>query len=70
MSQYWKAERTKDGYPVAVLYDEKKVIAKIYLSPTSEVLRLVLAELSDASQLRIDVDNHIIDFRRKATKEW
>ncbi len=62
---YWRMERTKLGAPVAALYDEKLLVAKIYLSGDHLTLRIVLPEMSDAAQVKIDTENHLIDFRRK-----
>jgi hypothetical protein len=68
---YWKMERTKENAPIAALYGGKKLIAKVYLSPDSEVLRIVLPEFMSAEkQVKLDSQNHLIDFRRKITEEF
>lgn len=61
---YWTMEETKEGFPVAALYHDKKLICKAYLSPDLEVLRLVLPEMQLLKQLKIDVSNHLVDFKR------
>lgn len=62
----WEEEQTKLGKPVAVLHDgHNKDMVKIYLSPDNSTLRIVLNELVVLTQIKIDVEHHIIDFRRK-----
>jgi hypothetical protein len=65
MSQYWHQEKTKDGMPVAALYDQKKLVAKIYLSEDFKTLRIVLPEMTDfAAQVTCNTEHQFIDFRR------
>ena len=54
-----------DGTTSPLFKDGEKVIAKVYLSPDSAVLRIVLPELTQQEQLKIDVEHHLVDFRRK-----
>ena len=62
----WQAEKTKHGTPMAVLHDaEQRDIVKVYLSPDRGTLRIVLSELAVATQVKVDVENHLIDFRRR-----
>lgn len=50
--------------PTATLKDGDQPIAKIYLSPDGKVLRIVLPEFNTLNQLKVDVANHLLDFRR------
>ena len=62
----WERQTVQvDGRPAAVFKDGEKVIAKVDLSPDSAVLRIVLPELTQQEQLKIDVEHHLVDFRRK-----
>lgn len=62
---------TKNGQAYARLVEQDfdVLIMKAYLSPDGEKLRIVLPELVDMSQTKIDPDNHIIEFSRKSLKE-
>jgi len=61
----WHAEKTVHGSPSAVLRDGDKLIAKVYLSPEGDVLRVVLPEMTTAGQVKIDSAHHLIDFKRR-----
>ena len=64
----WHEDKTKDGGPVAVLKDGGEVVAKVYLSPDSSVLRIVLPEMSKdtkSAQVKVDYAHGLVDFRRK-----
>lgn len=62
----WVAEQTKEGYPMAVLYDGDVAILKVYMSKDAKNFRIVLSEFQILNQLKVDVTNKLIDFRRKA----
>lgn len=57
---------TKTGQPCVELHDGHTLVAKLYPSPDFSKLRLVLPELVNMSQTRIDPDSHYIEFRRSA----
>ena len=59
------SEDGKGGRKIALLRAGETLLAKIYLSPDQGVLRIVLPEMSESSQLKIDAKNKLIDFRRK-----
>jgi uncharacterized protein YggU (UPF0235/DUF167 family) len=62
----WERQTVQvDGRPAAVFKDGEKVIAKVYLSPDSSTLRIVLPELAQQEQLKIDIEHRLIDLRRK-----
>lgn len=61
----WEEGATKEGRPKAVLRVGKEIVCTVYLSSDLVVLRIVLAELKVANQLRVDITNRIIDFKRK-----
>ncbi len=58
------AEESGFQTPMAVLRAGTKIVAKIYLSPDGKVLRFALPELATAEQIKTDLENQIIDFRR------
>jgi hypothetical protein len=60
----WEATLTVNGAPMAILKDGAKVIVKVYLSPDSKTLRFALPEMEEETQLKIDTNNRLIDFRR------
>lgn len=62
----WSCETTKTGEPMAVLRAKREIVAKIYLSPDGVTLRIVLPELSLLSQLKINVEGKLIDFKRES----
>lgn len=40
------------------------LVAKVYFSPDGKKLRVVLPTLSNFAQVKIDIDNHLLDFTR------
>lgn len=60
----WEADSNRFGMPTAVLNDKGKVVARIYLSPQQDVLRIVLPEFTNSKQLSFKPGG-IIDFSRK-----
>lgn len=60
----WSVDHTEYGNPSAVLKDKDKIIAKVYLSPNQQYLRIVLPEFIDSSQVTFKPGG-IIDLRRK-----
>ena len=55
---------TKTGSPVAELRDGETLVAKMYSSHDSQVIRIVFPELSDKWQAMISVENKLIEFSR------
>lgn len=60
----FRAEESSFNTPMAVLKAGEKVIAKIYLSPDGKTLRFALAEFAMLEQVKLDLENHLIDFKR------
>ncbi len=55
---------TKTGLAVAELRDGETLVAKMYSSHDSQVIRVVFPELSDKWQAMISVENKLIEFSR------
>lgn len=68
--------RTKDGQVYVALTErgtdhfiaghDEKIILKAYGSPDGKKIRIVLPELTNFAQTRIDTDSHYIEFTRDA----
>lgn len=58
--------KTKYGEPYVVLKLESNdaVLLKAYVSPDGKKLRIVLPELANFAQTRIDVDSYYVEFER------
>lgn len=65
MSIDFRDAKTNYGKPKCELLDSGKVIGSVYLSPDGETLRIVLNELRQAEQLKIDVEHRLVDFKRR-----
>lgn len=61
----WTAEETKRGTPSVILREGETMVAKIYLSPDSNVLRIVLPEWTSFRSVSLNYAEKIIDFKRK-----
>lgn len=55
---------TKSGLAVAELRDGETLVAKMYSSHDSQVIRVVFPELHDKWQAMISVENRLIEFSR------
>lgn len=60
----WSEDKTFKHNPAAVLRAGERVVMKVYLSPNRDIIRIVLAELVDQKQIKVLIEDHIIDFRR------
>jgi hypothetical protein len=61
----WEESATKEGMVKAVLRAGKEVICTVYLSPDYGILRIMLPEFHDNSQLKIEPSRCYLDFKRK-----
>jgi hypothetical protein len=61
---------TRGGEPLAELRLDGKIIVKVYPSPDSEKIRIMLPEFSSFKQIELDIDHfHMITFTRKVPHE-
>lgn len=62
---------TKDGTDCIVFYEgpeDDKLVLKAYPSPDGSKIRIVLPELLNMAQTRIDTNHHLLEFTRDAVK--
>jgi hypothetical protein len=57
---------TRDGQPLCELRLGDQIIAKLYPNADGTKLRIVLPELKNFKQTRINLEQRLIEFERKA----
>lgn len=58
--------KTVSGADVAEFLDGERVVARLYSSPDGKKLRLALPELGNFAQVRIRLEERVVDFERDA----